>query len=68
MATESKGLINGENDLLSISSYDAGDWIDDPGILEVEGINLLDVTLPGGPLPVIDKAGNTSDGNLVIDD
>ncbi|XP_009418974.2 uncharacterized protein LOC103999056 [Musa acuminata AAA Group] len=68
VATESKGLINGENDLLSISSYDAGDWIDDPGILEVEGINLLDVTLPGGPLPVIDKAGNTSDGNLVIDD
>ncbi|KAJ8460088.1 hypothetical protein OPV22_033014 [Ensete ventricosum] len=68
VATESKGLINGENDLLSISSYDAGDWIDDPGILEVEGINLLDVTLPGGPLPVIDKAGSTSDGNLVIDD
>ncbi|URE40435.1 Plant organelle RNA recognition domain [Musa troglodytarum] len=68
VATESKGLINGENDLLSISSYDAGDWIEDPGILEVEGINLLDVTLPGGPLPVIDKAGNTSDGNLVIDD
>ncbi|CAL9129750.1 unnamed protein product [Musa textilis] len=69
VATESKGLINGENDLLSISSFDAGDWIEDPGILEVEGINLLDVTLPGGPpLPVIDKAGNTSDGNLVIDD
>ncbi|RWW62776.1 hypothetical protein BHE74_00030074 [Ensete ventricosum] len=41
-----------------------GDWIDDPGMLEMEGINLLDAT----PIASIDKVANTSDGNLVTND
>ncbi|XP_064981268.1 uncharacterized protein LOC135622891 [Musa acuminata AAA Group] len=64
VATESKGFKNEEHDLISPDNYNAGDWIDDPGMLEMEGINLLDAT----PIAAIDKVGNSSDGNLVNND
>ena len=64
VATESKGFKNEEHDLISPDNYTAGDWIDDPGMLEMEGINLLDAT----PIAAIDNVGNSSDGNLVNND
>ncbi|WOL15318.1 hypothetical protein Cni_G24099 [Canna indica] len=72
VATESKGPKNGEYDNLINVDEDsnAGDWIDridDPGMLEEEGFNLLDATPPVDPFPVIDEVCNTSDGNVVND-
>ncbi|KAG6492337.1 hypothetical protein ZIOFF_047294 [Zingiber officinale] len=37
VAADNRGLIDGEYDQPCISSYGAGDWIDDPGMIEVEG-------------------------------
>ncbi|KAG6530883.1 hypothetical protein ZIOFF_004645 [Zingiber officinale] len=56
VAADNKGLVDGEYDQISISDYDAGDWIDDPGMVEAEGFNLLDVP-PDGSFAVIDKVG-----------
>lgn len=60
VAADNKSLIDGEYDQISMSDYDAGDWIDDPGMVEAEGFNLLDVVPPDGSFAAIDKVVSTS--------
>lgn len=72
VCADDEGLIDGEYDQLCIayiSDYvGAGDWVDDPGMIEVEGFNLLDVVPSDGSFAAIDKGVDTSAINAVNDD
>lgn len=59
-----KANIRSGYDPVSVDNHNAEEWIEDPGLTEGEGINLLDVAQLDTSVPTADRLCNMSDDNF----